>query len=556
MKKILLLTTSLWLSAGKLTTAQVLKEESNDIYFELSKNLEIISNVFKELNNYYVDPINPGQLTHVALTSLLQELDPYTIYYPESEKEEFEFQTTGKYGGIGTSIEVFDSLVYIGDIVEGGPLHKAGVVAGHEIVSIDDVVIKGKGMDEISLLLRGAVGTPLSLVLKHPKTGVTEKKVVNREYIEMESVPYYNLVGANKDYAYVFLSQFTDNCSQEIKKALETMKKENPNMKGVILDLRSNPGGLMHEAVNICNLFLPKDRLIVTTKGNANFKSMEYKTTNEPWDTEIPLVVLINNRSASASEVVAGTIQDLDRGVVIGTKSFGKGLVQNIIPLGYNTSLKVTIAKYYTPSGRCIQAIDYSHKNVDGSVSNVPDSLKQKFFTKNGRVVHDGGGVDPDIVTKDMDVNRTIISLITDGPIFKYATDYFYKNPSIKSPEEFYISDKEYQDFIKWMDQNKFNTETVSDEYLASFEKFLEQEKYLDDAKVNFENLKKDIENSKKKSLTKSSNEIKLILSNEIVSRYYYQRGRVVNRLFHNDLDMEKSFEILSDKEAYKKLLK
>lgn len=556
MKKILLLTTSLWLSAGQLTTAQVLKEESNDIYFELSKNLEIISNVFKELNNYYVDPINPGQLTHVALTSLLQELDPYTIYYPESEKEEFEFQTTGKYGGIGTSIEVFDSIVYIGDIVEGGPLHKAGVVAGHEIVSIDDVVIKGKGMDEISLLLRGAVGTPLSLVLKHPKTGVTEKKVVNREYIEMESVPYYNLVGANKDYAYVFLSQFTDNCSQEIKKALETMKKENPNMKGVILDLRSNPGGLMHEAVNICNLFLPKDRLIVTTKGNANFKSMEYKTTNEPWDTEIPLVVLINNRSASASEVVAGTIQDLDRGVVIGTKSFGKGLVQNIIPLGYNTSLKVTIAKYYTPSGRCIQAIDYSHKNVDGSVSNVPDSLKQKFFTKNGRVVHDGGGVDPDIVTKDMDVNRTIISLITDGPIFKYATDYFYKNPSIKSPEEFYISDKEYQDFIKWMDQNKFNTETVSDEYLASFEKFLEQEKYLDDAKLNFENLKKDIENSKKKSLTKSSNEIKLILSNEIVSRYYYQRGRVVNRLFHNDLDMEKSFEILSDKEAYKKLLK
>lgn len=556
MKKIFLVACSAFLSISTILNAQIQKEETKDIYFEISKNLEIFSNVFKELNNYYVDPINPGDLTNKAITSMLEDLDPYTVFYSESDKEEYEFQTTGKYGGIGTSIEILDSLVFVSEVYEGSPIDKAGIKAGHEIISIDDVILKGKDMDEISLLLRGAAGTPVTMEFKHPKTGQIEKKIITRDFIEMKSVPYYNLVGKNKEYAYVYLSQFTQNCSIEIQKALEEMKKQNPEMKGVILDLRNNPGGLLSEAVNICNLFIPKDKLVVTTKGQKNIRTQEFKTQFEPWDTNIPLVVLINNSSASASEVVAGTIQDLDRGIIIGTKSFGKGLVQNVIPLGYNTSLKVTIAKYYIPSGRCIQALDYSNKNADGSVSSVPDSLRQKFSTQNGRVVYDGGGIEPDVITKDMDVNRTIITLMTNGQIFNYATEYYYKNPTIASPDEFFITENEYKDFVNWMEKNNYKSETISDEFVQAFEKFLKQEKYYDDTKESMEKLKRDIENSKKKSLTKSNKEIKLLLSNEIVSRYYYQKGRVINRLFHDDPDMEKSFEILSNLNTYNSLLK
>lgn len=544
----------LLLSAGMLTLLAPsvigqIKEfnKPTDQYFEISKNLEIYSNIFKELNSYYVDPIEPGKMSKSAIDAMLYELDPYTNFFTETDKEDYEFQTTGRYAGIGAGLQVIDSNFYIGKVFENSPVHKAGIKAGDQLVSINEILLKGKTYDEISLLLRGAPGTDLELEVINPQDKTPVKKKVTRESIEIKSVPIYKLIGKDSRTAYVCLSQFTANCSDDIKKALTDLKKQEPNLNAVVLDLRSNPGGLLHEAVKICNLFIPKGQLVVSTKGKNQEADNEHYTEAEPWDANIPLVVLLNNESASASEVVAGTIQDLDRGVIVGVKSFGKGLVQQVKSLGYNTSLKLTVAKYYTPSGRCIQAIDYSHKNPDGSVSTVPDSLKKAFYTRIGRVVYDGGGVDPDVPTKDQDVNRTLIALQNDGQIFDFATDYYYKHPSIAGPEEFYITDKDFNDFITFIDHKKYSYESVSEELIKTLEEILKQEKYLDDAKGTIEKLKADIETGKKNSLQRSKEEIKLILSNEITSRYYFETGRVVNRLYHNDKELNKALEIIAD---------
>lgn len=528
-----------------------------DQYFEISKNLEIYSNIFKELNAYYVDPIEPGKMSKTSIDAMLYELDPYTNFYTETDKEDYEFQTTGKYAGIGAGMQIIDSNLFVGEVFENSPVHKAGIKAGDQLIKINDIPVKGKSNDEISLLLKGAPGTDVTLEIKNPKSPTTSIIKVTREAIDIKSVPLYTLVGKNKKIGYINLSQFTSNCSKDIKDALVDLKKQEPNLESIILDLRDNPGGLLGEAVKICNLFLPKGQLIVSTKGKNKQVDHQHVTEDEPWDVNMPLVVLINNGSASASEVVAGTMQDLDRGVVIGVKSFGKGLVQQVKPLGYNTSLKLTIAKYYTPSGRCIQAIDYSHRNPDGSVSSVPDSLKKEFKTKVGRIVFDGGGIDPDIATKDMDVNRTLIALMNDGQIFDFATDYFYKNKTIANAEEFYVTDKDFEAFMQFIESKKYTYESLSENVLKTFEEILKQEKYVDDVKGTIEKLKKDISVGKQNSLKRSKDDIKLLLSNEIVSRYYFQRGRVVNRLYHSDNELDKALEILADIDTkYKPILK
>lgn len=518
-----------------------------DQYFEISKNLEIFSNIFKELNNAYVDPIEPGRMVKTGVDAMLQELDPYTNYFTETDKEEYEFQTAGKYAGIGAGLQAIDSNFYIGKIMENTPAQKAGLQTGDLLYAVNDVILKGKNYDEVILLLRGAPGTDVKVTTISSKNKEKKDIKLTRASIEIKAVPIFKLIGEDKKTAYVSLTQFTQNCANEIRQALDSLKRLEPQLNGVVLDLRSNPGGLLMEAVKICNLFLPKGQLVVSTKGKNPQNDKQQFTENEPWDANIPLVILINNESASASEVVSGTIQDTDRGVIIGTRSFGKGLVQNIVPLGYNTSLKLTIAKYYIPSGRCIQALDYSHRNPDGSVSAVPDSLKKAFQTKNGRIVYDGGGIEPDYITKDHERNTLLISLLNSGQIFEFATNYFNQHSSIASPETFFVTDNDFQDFLDFMEEKKYSFKSNSEEIIVVLEEMMEKEQLLPTAKANLENLKKDIANSKKQNILKSKDDIKQLLSSEIASRYYFERGGIVNRLYHQDKDLDKALEILDN---------
>jgi carboxyl-terminal processing protease len=351
------------LSIGLALPARAQKE---DIHFELSKNMEVFANIFKELNTYYVDPIEPGKLTKVGIDAMLDDLDPYTNFITEADIEDYEFMTTGKYGGIGAALRKKDNDVYIGDIYENSPAQKAGLHPGDKILSIDGKLVDGKSIEDISLLLKGSAGTKITMKVKDVYTNADAERLVQRGEIEVSSVPYAGLIGTNKDIAFVKLTQFTQGCGKQVRNALDSIKILNPSLKGVVLDLRGNPGGLLDEAVDVCNIFVDRGQLVVSTKGKDKEWDKNFNTDAAAWDTKIPLTVLVNHSSASASEIVAGTMQDLDRGIIIGSRSYGKGLVQATRPVGFNARLKLTTAKYYTPSGRCIQAIDYSHRNADG----------------------------------------------------------------------------------------------------------------------------------------------------------------------------------------------
>jgi carboxyl-terminal processing protease len=341
-----------------------------------------------------------------------------------------------------------------------------------------------------------------------------------------------------------------------VRNALDSLKKVQPALKGVVLDLRGNPGGLLDEAVNVCNLFIDKGQLVVSTKGKNKEWDKQFRTSGTPWDLEIPLAVLVNHGSASASEIVAGTTQDLDRGIVIGTRSFGKGLVQNVRTLGYNTRLKITTAKYYTPSGRCIQALDYSHRNEDGSVSSVPDSLKKTFKTKIGRSVYDGGGVEPDVKMEEENLSPLTITLLTKSYIFDYATKYYYSHPSIAPAAEFELSDNDFNEFEKWLSDKDYSYKTDSEQQLAELKETAEKEKYFDNVKNEFNALAGKLAHDKKQDLIKNKQEVMRVLANEIVSRYYYQKGRVINKLKRDDKDLQKALILLSSSKDYKSLLK
>ncbi len=530
--------------------------EQADKYFEISKNLEIYSNIFKELNQYYVDPIEPGKMLKTGVDAMLRDLDPYTNLITEADAEDYELQTTGKYSGIGVSTRIQEGNVIITELYENGPVAKAGVKVGDIIVSINGEKVKGKDADEIALLMRGAPGSNLALLVRHPLTGKEESKSITRAEIKLSSVPYASLMGAGNDIAYVYLAQFTPNCGRDVRQALDSLKQAQPGLKGVVLDLRDNPGGLLEEAVNVCNIFMDKGQLVVSTKGNNKEWDRQFKTNGSAWNTTIPLTVLVNHGSASASEIVAGTMQDLDRGVVIGTRSFGKGLVQNIRPLGYNSRLKVTTAKYYTPSGRCIQALDYSHRNEDGSVSSVPDSLKKQFLTQKGRKVYDGGGIEPDMTIEEDNISPLSESLLTKHLIFDYATQYYYSHPAIAAPADFLLTDKEFADFEKWLSNKDYAYETDSEELLATLKETAEKEKYFDNISVEFNALKAKLSHDKKNDLIKNKAEVSGILTSEIIGRYYFQRGRVINKLKRNDKSLEKAVSLLLNNGAYQSLLK
>jgi C-terminal peptidase (prc) len=532
-----------------------IRAKDTDSYFEITKNLEIFNTLFKELSTYYVDPIQPGRLVKKGIDAMLNDLDPYTNYITEEDIEDYRFMTTGKYGGIGSTVRTKDGYIVIAEPYENSPVIKSGIKAGDIILEIDGKSIKGKEVDEVSKFLKGSPGTSVKLKIKDGVTDTESVKTVTREEINVTSVPYAGMVGANNDIAYVRLTQFTERCSGLLRNALDSLKKTNPDMKGVILDVRSNPGGLLEEAVNVCNLFLNGNQLVVSTKGKNEEWDKDYKTTSAPWNEKIPVAVLINRSSASASEIVAGTMQDLDRGVVIGQRSFGKGLVQATRNLAFNAKLKVTTAKYYTPSGRCIQALDYSHRNEDGSVGEIPDSIKTKFKTKNGRTVMDGGGVDPDIKTEKREVAKIINTLNSKSFVFDYATLYVAKHPTIAQPNQFVLSDAEFDEFAKWLESKDYSYKSKTEEALKELKETAEKENYFDAIKKDFDNLQKAVSHDKKQDLIKYKKEIKRMLQDEIVTRYYFQKGRMQNQL-KDDEDVAEAVKVLSNEQLLKSILK
>ncbi len=514
--------------------------------FEIAKNLDIYYTLFRELNMFYVDDINPDKLVKTSIDDMLQSLDPYTNYISEDQIEDFRFMTTGEYAGIGALIGKQKDNIVISEPYEGFPAQKAGLKAGDIILEVQEKSTEEMSTEDVSNLLKGPANKPVKIKIQ--RTGEKKPFEVNvvRENIAIDPVPYYGMLDDNT--AYIRLTQFTANCSDNVKKAFLDLKKNNP--KSLILDLRSNPGGLLMEAVSIVNMFVPKGQEIVSTRGKVKQWDKTYIATEEPLDTTINIAVLTNQNSASASEIVSGAIQDLDRGIIVGSRTFGKGLVQTTRDLSYNTKLKVTTAKYYIPSGRCIQALDYSHRNEDGSVGHVPDSLITEFTTLKGRKVYDGGGIIPDIKVEGEKLSNLSIALITNFLVFDYATQFANEHKSIASPEEFKISDDTYENFKSFVKENHFAYESESEEMLNDLMKSAKEEKYYNLAKNEFEALKAKLEPNLDKDLAEFKDEIEELLEDEIVSRYYYQKG-AIRAAIGDDKDIKKATKILESPTDY-----
>jgi len=542
-------------AALSATAFMFIKAQNNDPYFEIAKNLDIYTNLFKELNTFYVDPIEPGKLVKTGVDAMLQELDPYTNYISEADVEEYEIMTTGKYGGIGANMQRKGNDIYVADVYENSPAHKAGLHPGDMIEAIDGQSLKGKTIEDLGSLLKGSPGTQLKMKVKDAYTQVVSEILITRGEIEISSIPYAGLLGAQNDIAYVRLSQFTQQCGNAVKDAYDSLKKVQPSLKGLVLDLRNNPGGLLDEAVNICNIFIDKGQSVLTTRYKIEEMNKEYKTTIPAWNKDLPLAVLVNKSSASASEIVAGTVQDLDRGVVIGERSYGKGLVQVTRPLGFKSHLKLTVARYYTPSGRCIQALDYTRRNADGSVGLIADSLKKTFKTRGGRNVLSGGGVSPDVVVTDEPMSLISITLYTKNYIFDYATDYASKHKSIAEPNKFALTDEEFNQFAKWVENKDYSYKSETELQLDSLKKTALKEKYFDNVKSEFDALKNKLSHDKKQDLIKHKEQVKHILESEIASRYYYTRGRMAQAMQY-DKELEKAVALINTPAEYSKLLK
>lgn len=522
-----------------------------DDYFEISKNLDIFATLFREVNLYYVDEITPGSLMKTGIDAMLESLDPYTNYIPEEDIEDARFMTTGQYGGIGALIRTKDDFIVIAEPYENSPAAKADLRAGDVVIEIEGKSTKGKTTSDVVKYLKGTPNTAVKLkVLRDGETEPIEK-VITREEIKVNNVPYYGMI--NESIGYIKLTGFTQDAGREVKDALVALK-QNPGLKGVILDLRGNPGGLLREAINIVNVFVEKGIDIVSTKGKVKEWDKTYKTLNTPVDTEIPLAVLINRSSASASEIVSGSIQDLDRGVIVGQRSFGKGLVQTSRPLSYNTQLKITTSKYYIPSGRCIQAKDYSHRNEDGSIGTVPDSLIKEFATLGGRKVFDGGGVIPDVSLDPVEFAPVARSIASNNLVFDFATLYRREHPELIEAKNFKIEDALFNDFTAFLSTKEYSYKTESEEMLEEWEKVATREKYFEAAQSEYKSLKARIEHDKKEDVTKAKDQIERMLTDEIVSRYYFQRGRI-EASFAFDPEIRRAVDILFDQTFYKDVL-
>ena len=520
-------------------------------YFEISKNLDIFNSVYRELNIAYVDGTKPGQLMKTGIDAMLNSLDPYTVYYTENDLEDYRFMTTGEYGGIGASVNDIDGKIIIADPYEGFAAQKAGIRAGDQVIGVNGINVEGKRTDQIGNLLKGQAGSSIKLKLIKAGQSTPTEVSLTREEIKAKAVPYFSLL-ANGSTGYIKLVSFTENCSGEVKAALTELKEK--NCKQLILDLRGNLGGLLTEAVNIVNFFTDKGQEIVFTKGKITEWDKSYLSVNNPIDTQMPLVVLVDENSASASEIVSGALQDLDRAVIIGKRTYGKGLVQQTKPLVYNSQIKITVAKYYIPSGRCVQALDYSSKDEEGRVEKVPDSLITAFKTKGGRIVYDGAGVMPDVKTKDESFEPILITLISKFHVFNYATQYALKHSQLAAAKDFQLSDDEYLDFVNYLKDKDYSYKTKSEVELDYLKKNAEAEKYFEDIKTEYDALVNKMTANKKDDLMKHKVEIKKYLEEEIVSRYYFQKGRIESAL-KNDDDVKESTRLLADENKVKIVL-
>lgn len=523
----------------------------SDRYFEIAKNMELFTQLYKELNTYYVDDIDPNKLMTNGINKMLDGLDPFTNYITGADLDEYQLQTTGKYGGIGSRIAKIGDYVVITDPYEGYPAQKAGLQAGDQILEIDGKVATKYNSDEVSQLLKGEPGTKVTIRVKKSVTNEEKTYTFTRAEIKIENVPYSGMV--NDKIGYIKLNSFTENAAQEVQDALRELKK-NPNLKGVILDLRGNGGGLLNEAISICNTFVDKGTNIVNTKGKIADANFQYATTGKPVDTNIPLAILTDGGSASASEIVSGSMQDLDRGIIIGQNTYGKGLVQITKPLPYKAKLKVTISKYYIPSGRCIQRIDYTHRSADGVASALPDSLRKEFKTKTGRIVKDGAGIEPDIKTEEDKVAPVTIALYNNNHIFQFANIYKNDHATLRDGNNYTMTDEEYKQFTDYLKGKKYDYTTLSENKLTELKKSIKDDNYSDEVQKVITAVEEQIKQDKAKDLTKYKPEIKRLLEQEIASRYGYEKARIANGL-RNDPDVSKAVEILIDNSKYKSIL-
>jgi carboxyl-terminal processing protease len=519
--------------------------------FEIVKNLDIFYTLFKELNMFYVDETDPEQLIKKGIDGMLGSLDPYTEFIPESKADDFRFQTTGEYGGIGALIRKAGEYAIVSDPYEGFPAAKNGIQAGDLLLEINGTSVKNKELANVSDLLKGTPGTEVSLLLRRGADGKEVRKKMLRERITIPNVPYAGML--DNQTGYIRLSSFTTNAGKEVRDAVTNLRDKN-GARSIILDLRGNPGGLLMEAVNIAAVFIPRGLEVVSTKGKVNQFDYDYKTTSAPVDTALPIVLLTSRGSASASEIVAGSLQDYDRGVILGQRTFGKGLVQTTRRLSYNTQLKVTTAKYYIPSGRCIQAVDYTHRNEDGSVGIIPDSLIHEFKTKKGRTVFDGGGILPDIKEEPENFSRIAVSLATRNILFDFATRYAGKHDSIASPGQFKLTDQDYAQFVEFLKDKDFDYKTESESKLLELEKAAKNEKYYEQVKDELNLLSASLAHDKNKDIQTFRPEIEQLLTEEIVSRYYYQGGRIAYSL-RFDKQVQSAMKLLQDKAKYTAIL-
>ncbi len=519
-------------------------------YFEVAKNLDIFASLFREVNKLYVDDISPTKMVHTGIDQMLNSLDPYTNYISEDQVEDFRTQNTGQYGGIGATTKNFRNRTVVTMVYEAYPAYKNGLRIGDEVIKMDGIELSKLSQEEANHLMRGQVGTLVKLSVKRLGQENLIELEFKREKIKINNVPYSGMI--TDEVGYIQLTEFTSEAGKEVKNALVSLKEK--GAKSIVFDLRGNPGGLLFEAVNICNLFVPKGKKIVDTKGKLEEHNITYETLNAPIDLDIPVAVLINRGSASASEIVAGTLQDYDRAVIIGERSFGKGLVQLSRPLPYHAQVKITTAKYYTPTGRCIQVLDYSHRRTDGSIASIPDSLKKEFKTSNGRKVFDGGGIDPDIKLPSAEASLVVQSLYTNGFIFDFATFYASKNTNLKTGKNFILSEQQYQEFVQWMKGKDYSYQSIFQDGAEALQSAAKKEKYYTEIKPQLEAIQAKLKESRKNDLFFFKDQIKMLLEEEIIARYYFEKGTIEVR-FKRDSQLKKAVEVLGDPLAYKKIL-
>jgi len=524
------------------------KAQSNG--FEVIKSLELMDQIYENLDLYFVDDVQPGKLSKVAIDAMLKELDPYTVYYAEANIEDYRLMTTGQYGGIGSLIKKADEYVYISEPYEGNPAQKSGLRAGDKILEIDGKTMFNKPSDQVSDALKGPKGTVVKILVERFNEG-NKLIEITRDEIKIPDVPYYGII--KEKVGYISLNSFTQTASEEVKKGIIAMQKE--GMEQLILDLRGNGGGLLIEAVKIVNFFVPKDKVVVFTKGRVKEENHVYKTTEEPIALGLPLIVLIDEGSASASEIVAGSLQDLDRAVIIGEQSYGKGLVQRTYDLKYGSKVKITIAKYYTPSGRCVQRLEYYDKESGAKPKEISDSLLRKFKTQNGRDVIDGRGIDPDLAIEKEDLSQFSALLFSKNILFNYATQYRSNNKEIAAADKFQLSDDEYAIFKTYVLNAKLNYSTAAQNALKKLKLEAEKEGTFDELKAEYENILVKISPDPAKDLDKYRIEIAEMLENEIVSRYYFQKGRTINS-FEHDPAVIKAIQTAMDNNSYNAILK